>query len=96
MGRGAPETAGNREEEGEEAPGLPWRRQRRPGSWSAGGGGCWPGGGWAEEEEEENLGWYHVRHEKNYKKEDEHDGPVGTHDTNAHREPEYIEYRNYD
>jgi len=35
-------------------------------------------------------------HEKNYEKEDEHDGPVGTHDTNAHRELKYIEYRNYD
>jgi len=34
--------------------------------------------------------------EKNYEKEDEHDGPVGTHDTNANHEPEYIEYRNYD
>jgi len=35
-------------------------------------------------------------HEKNYKKEEEHDGLVGTHDTNAHHEPEYIEYRNYE
>ena len=48
FGRGAPETAGNRREEGEEAPGLPWRRRRRPGSWPAG------GGGW--EEGEEGLG----------------------------------------
>jgi len=33
---------------------------------------------------------------KNYEKEDEHDDPVGTHDTTAHREPDYIEYRNYE
>jgi hypothetical protein len=35
-------------------------------------------------------------HEKNYEKEEEHDGPIGMHDTNAHREAEYIEYQNYD
>jgi len=35
-------------------------------------------------------------HEKNYEKEDEHDGLVGMHDTNAHRVAEYIEYQNYD
>jgi len=34
-------------------------------------------------------------HEKNYEKEDKHDSLVGTHETNAHREAKYIEYRNY-
>jgi len=35
-------------------------------------------------------------HSKNYEKEDGHDGAVGTHDTNAHHEPDYNECRNYD
>jgi hypothetical protein len=35
-------------------------------------------------------------HVKNYKEEDEHNGPAGTHDTNAYYEPEYSECRNYD
>jgi len=30
-------------------------------------------------------------HEKNYEKKDEHDGPVGMHDTNAHHQPKYID-----
>jgi hypothetical protein len=33
---------------------------------------------------------------KNYEKEDEHYGPAGTHDTNAHHEPKYNECQNYD
>jgi hypothetical protein len=36
----------------------------------------------------------HVK--KSYEKEDEHVGPIGTHDTNAQHEPEYKEYRSYD
>jgi hypothetical protein len=36
----------------------------------------------------------HVK--KNYEKEDEHIGPIGTHDTNAHQELEYMEDRSYD
>jgi hypothetical protein len=35
-------------------------------------------------------------HVKNYEKEDEHAGPIDTHDTNAHHEPEYMEDRSYD
>jgi len=37
-----------------------------------------------------------LHEKKNYEKEDKHDGPAGTHDTNAHCEAEYIEYQNYD
>jgi hypothetical protein len=36
----------------------------------------------------------HVK--KNYEKKDEHVDPIGTHDTNAHHEPEDIERWSYD
>jgi hypothetical protein len=36
----------------------------------------------------------HVK--KNEKKEDEHVGPIGTHDTVAHHELEYMEDQSYD
>ena len=38
----------------------------------------------------------HGQHVKKYEKEDEHDGPAGTHDTRAHRESEGTECQNYD